>query len=79
MQCAIVTIAVEGLDAVDLVKFMRARDINVVSSHREFAVLDFCDKKVETAVRLSPHYYNTEQEIAAAVEAIQEGIVALRR
>ena len=30
---------------------------------RDYAVLDFDDKGVESAIRVSPHYYNTEEEI----------------
>ncbi len=34
-------------------------------------ILDMTDKRAQSAVRISPHYYNTEQEIDAAVEGIQ--------
>jgi len=43
-----------------------------VSSLREFGIYDFEEKGIETAVRLSPHYYNTEAEVDAAVSAIRE-------
>jgi selenocysteine lyase/cysteine desulfurase len=43
-----------------------------VSSLREFGIYDFDAKGVSTAVRLSPHYYNTEEEVDAAVAALGE-------
>ena len=33
---------------------------------------DFAEKHVDSALRLSPHYYNTEAEVDAAVEALRE-------
>lgn len=69
-RCAIVTASVDGVDARELVKHLTAQDINTVSSLREFGQYDFSDKGVETAIRLSPHYYNTEGEVDAAVKAV---------
>jgi selenocysteine lyase/cysteine desulfurase len=34
-----------------------------VPSYRAFGVIDFDEKGVEWAVRASPHYYNTVEEI----------------
>ena len=71
-HCAIVTVAFEGIDASAVVRHLRSRDINAVSSPREYAQLDFADKGVDAAVRLSPHYYNTEEEIDTAVAVLRE-------
>jgi selenocysteine lyase/cysteine desulfurase len=76
-RCAIVTVEIQGRDATEIVRELARRRINVVSSLREFGIYDFEQKGVQTAVRLSPHYYNTEAEIAAAVDALGE-IVAVR-
>src|SRR5688500_4858660 len=65
-RCAIVTIEIQGRDATEIVRALAARRINVVSSLREFGIYDFEEKGVQTAVRLSPHYYNTEAEIDEA-------------
>jgi len=35
-------------------------------------VLDMDEKGAATALRLSPHYYNTEDELDAAVTALAE-------
>jgi selenocysteine lyase/cysteine desulfurase len=71
-RCAIVTIEIAGRDATTIVRALADRRINVVASLREFGIYDFTAKGVQTAVRLSPHYYNTEAEIGAAVEALGE-------
>lgn len=69
--CAIVTFTVEGMRAEVVVRGLKERRINCVQSLREFGIYDFDAKQVETAVRLSPHYYNTEAEVDAAVEAVR--------
>ena len=70
--CAIVTIAAEGHDAASLVHSLRAQGINTSLSMRDYAILDFDDQGVEGAVRISPHYYNTEEEIEAVVAGVAE-------
>ena len=75
--CAIVTVAVAGRDTKDIKLERRRRGINTSSPHREDAVIDMDEKGTESALRISPHYYNTREEIDAAVEALEE-IVTLR-
>jgi selenocysteine lyase/cysteine desulfurase len=69
-RCGIVTADVKGHSPTDVVAALRERGINTSASLWEYAVLDFGDKAVEGAVRISPHCYNTEAEIDAAVEVI---------
>lgn len=69
---AIVTAEVAGHHANDVVAGLRARGINTHTALREFAVLDMTAKGVESAVRISPHYYNTVEEIGRMVEALEE-------
>ncbi len=71
-RCAIVTAAFEGRDAEPIVRALKDRRINTVSSLREFGIYDFDAKHVKSAVRLSPHYYNTEAEVDAAVAALRD-------
>lgn len=71
-QCAIVTADIAGHDAADVVKRLREEAINVSATLREYAVLDMDAKGATSAVRLSPHYYNTESELNIAVSAIDE-------
>jgi selenocysteine lyase/cysteine desulfurase len=68
---AIVTVEIAGWDARELSLLLRQRGINSSASLRAYAVIDMDEKKAATALRLSPHYYNTEQEIDTAVEAIR--------
>ncbi len=68
----IVSIAVAGRDPADIVAALRERRINTGAQARTSAVLDYDDKGVTASLRLSPHYYNTEDEIAAAVAALGE-------
>ena len=38
---------------------------------RAYAVIDMDEKRAASALRLSPHYYNTEDELASVVEALR--------
>ena len=69
-QCAIVTFNVRGIPSADVVQHLARHRINAVVSLREFGRFDFGDKGVDDAIRLSPHYYNTEEEVESAVQAI---------
>src|SRR6266849_1928193 len=68
---AIVTIEVAGWDAGELSKLVRARGINSSASLRAYAVIDMDEKRAATALRLSPHYYNTEEELERVVEELK--------
>jgi selenocysteine lyase/cysteine desulfurase len=60
-----------GCNAADVVAELRKQHINASATFRQWAILDMTDKHAESALRVSPHYYNTEEEIDAAVEGIQ--------
>src|SRR5260221_2136402 len=68
---ALVTIEVAGWDATELSKLLRTRGINSSASLRAHAVIDMDDKRAASALRLSPHYYNTEEEIDRVVEQLK--------
>lgn len=71
--CAIVTAAVEGMEAARVVELLREEAINTSATVREWAVLDMKEKDASSAVRISPHYYNLQRDIdimAGAFEAI---------
>jgi len=70
--CAIATAAVEGHDPGGLVRGLRERGINTSLSERTYAVLDFDEKGVEGAIRVSPHAYNTEDEVETMARTLQE-------
>ncbi len=69
--CAIVTAEIAGRDADDVVRALRELAINTSATRREYAVLDMDYKRVGSAVRISPHYYNTEDEIGTLVCALE--------
>lgn len=69
-RCAIVTFHVEGRDSRAVVAELARQRINAVASLRQYGIFDFDAKGVADAVRLSPHYYNTEAEVDAAVEVV---------
>jgi selenocysteine lyase/cysteine desulfurase len=75
---AIVTADVSGWDATELSKLLRKRGINSSASLRAYAVIDMDEKGAATALRLSPHYYNTEEEIDQVVEELK-GVTARGR
>jgi len=68
---AIVTIEVSGWDATELSKLLRTTGINSSASLRAYAVIDMDEKRAASALRLSPHYYNTEEEIDRVVETLR--------
>ena len=70
--CAIATAAFEGRDAAELKLALRAQGINTSSPEREDAVIDMDEKQTTSALRISPHYYNTRDEIDTAMEALRE-------
>jgi selenocysteine lyase/cysteine desulfurase len=70
--CAIATAAVSGRNAKEIKLALRARRINTSSPEREDAVIDMDEKGASSALRISPHYYNTREEIDEAVEVLEE-------
>ncbi|WP_234325971.1 aminotransferase class V-fold PLP-dependent enzyme [Streptomyces sp. NRRL S-495] len=68
----LVTFAIKGWEAEPFKAALDARGINSALSYREFAQFDFADKDVRWCLRLSPHYYNTEDEVDAVVGAVAE-------
>ncbi|MBI1769846.1 MAG: aminotransferase class V-fold PLP-dependent enzyme [Bacteroidetes bacterium] len=68
----LVTFNVKNSDAALITQKLLSRKINVVSSYRNVAVIDFDEKKVAWAVRASPHYYNTKDEIDQFIDEIKK-------
>jgi selenocysteine lyase/cysteine desulfurase len=70
--CGIVTVEIPGLDATAFHDALQRRGVNSSVSIRAYGVIDFDEQGVAWALRLSPHYYNNEQEIETAVAAVCE-------
>ena len=71
-RCGIVSASIDGRNPGELVSALRARRINTSAQIREYAVIDYDEKGVTASLRISPHYYNTEEEIDQTVSAIRE-------
>lgn len=68
----LVTFTVSASKPEFIVSELLKRKINVVPSYRAFGIIDFDEKGVEWAVRASPHYYNTLEEIETFIESVKE-------
>ena len=64
-RCAIVTAKVAGVDTADVAEALKAQGINVTTTVAEHNQFD--TRNIHPLVRLSPHYYNTEDEIDQAI------------
>jgi cysteine desulfurase / selenocysteine lyase len=62
-KCGIVTFNVKNLTAQDVCSKLRAKKINVSVSLAEYARLDMDERGLQSLVRASVHYFNTEEEI----------------
>ncbi|MBO9634514.1 MAG: aminotransferase class V-fold PLP-dependent enzyme [Chitinophagaceae bacterium] len=71
-QGGLVTFHIHHGDPVQMVEGLHKRKINVVPSYRAFGVLDFDEKSVKWAIRASPHYYNTVEEIELFADAVRD-------
>ena len=72
---AIVTAEPGDRSGAEIKLALRARGINTSSPGRDDAVIDMDEKRATSAIRLSPHYYNTAAEIDTAIEALAELLV----
>ena len=71
-QCAIVSVMIPGRDTSEIKLALRRRGVNTSVSARQCGVIDMDRKGASTLLRISPRYYNTEQEIERAVEILVE-------
>lgn len=67
----LVTFHIKGCNPQVIIAELLRSKINVVPSYRAFGVMDFDEKGVEWAVRASPHYYNTLNEIEFFIETLK--------
>jgi selenocysteine lyase/cysteine desulfurase len=67
----LVTFHIKGLMPDFVKKELLKKNINSVTSLRNFAVIDYDEKGVDWTIRLSPHYFNTIEELDSCIEAIR--------
>jgi selenocysteine lyase/cysteine desulfurase len=68
---AIVTVEIGGRHAPDVMHQLRARGINTSAAVRDHSIIDMDQKRAASALRISPHYYNTEEEIDQVCDALR--------
>ena len=71
-QCCIVTFSLEDIPATGIKEFLTACDINVSVSGPSSTLLDAMRRDLPEIVRASVHYYNSEAEVDALIDAISE-------
>ena len=70
-KCGIVSFTVNGHEPIDIKESLAAERINVSASRRPSTLLDMTGRGLESVVRASVHYYNTEEEVDRLLEAVQ--------
>ncbi len=63
VRCGIVSFTIQGKSAAEVKHKLRAENMNVSISPREYTRLDMEARGLEEVVRASVHYYNTEEEV----------------
>jgi len=69
-RCAIVTAKLANTSAVEAAAVLGRAGVNVSTTVPEDNPLDTEDRGIHPLIRLSPHYYNTEDEIDRATELV---------
>jgi selenocysteine lyase/cysteine desulfurase len=71
-QSSIITVEIPNRKPQEVLAELRQQGINISVGYRSFALIDFNAKNVEWALRISPHYYNTESEVEKLILAIKK-------
>lgn len=69
-RCAIVTFAVAGREAEDVARTLSAERVNVSVTDASSSRLDLGARGIDTLVRASVHYYNSEDELDRLVDLV---------
>jgi selenocysteine lyase/cysteine desulfurase len=71
-QSSIITVEMPNRKPQEVLQELRQQGINTSVGYRSFALIDFDAKHVDWALRISPHYYNTEREVEKLIHAIKK-------
>ena len=71
---SIVTFCGPDNDLENIQKVLRENNVFFSVSYKNSALIDFTDKKVDGAVRLSPHYFNTIEEIEKVSDILHKSL-----
>jgi selenocysteine lyase/cysteine desulfurase len=69
---AIISVAIDGHDVSDIMHRLREQAINTSVINRSSALIDMDARGAASALRVSPHYYNTRRDMDALVWALEE-------
>lgn len=72
---SIVTFCGPDNDLENIQKVLRENNVFFSVSYKNSALIDFTDKKVDGAVRLSPHYFNTIEEIEKVSDILKNSLL----
>ncbi|MEO5800188.1 MAG: aminotransferase class V-fold PLP-dependent enzyme [Gemmatimonadales bacterium] len=72
---AIVTLEVLGREAAPIVMQLREQGINTSATLQWFGLADLGPRGIESAIRVSPHYFNTADEISRFKAAVESMVV----
>lgn len=67
---ALVTTEIDGMAAHEVMLRLREQRINTSAALREDALIDMDAKRAASALRISPHYFNTEAELETLTTAL---------
>jgi len=70
-RCNIITFSLTGHTPEKTKNHFSRSGINIYIMTKVSAVIDFAEKDIEWVVRVSPHYYNTENEIDRFIELLK--------
>jgi len=70
--CAIASFACGQRDGDEVMRALRARGINTSAQARGDALIDLDRKGASSLVRVSPHYFNTSDELGVLEDALRE-------
>ena len=66
------TASVDGWHAPDLARELRTRGVNTTGQESTDAIIDYDEKGVDGCLRISPHYFNTDEELETLIAALAE-------
>lgn len=72
---SIVTFCGPDNDLENIQKILRENNVFFSASYKHSALIDFTDKKVDGAVRLSPHYFNIIEEVEKISEVLRKSLL----
>lgn len=70
-KCGIVSFTLDGHAPAEIKETLAAQRINVSASRRPSTLLDMTERGLDSVVRASVHYYNTEAEIDRLLTALE--------